>query len=275
MSNAERDVTKFLREQCFRERKTDALTGFALRHASPGAKGNDVDFFEVPETLNSDNISGFVDDILERAQSDASGMGPGVHRYVLQARAEGKDLARCAFRMAASDDEFGEGAGDEPPTLRGIVQQQMRHNEALARIMTMGVQAQLNQNARVMENQNAQITKLIEQRQKDAEVIEAARSQEHEREMQLLITSGNEERKGKIFEQFNALLPILMNRVAGAQLLTPTQKNALKGFVDTLGPEQLEKIRSTLDPAQQVALLHMIKALQDEEKQKQLSNGAS
>lgn len=272
MPNAERDLNSFLRRECFRERK-EPLTHFVLRHAAPGSKGSEVDSFEIPDGLNSDSLDSFVDEILARAHSDANGMGPGIHRYVLLAKNGEKDCSRCAFRVSG-DDEDGEGAGDEAPTMKGLLQQLMRHNENQARTMTNGVGALVSMLSRNLESSHKQIEKLVEQRAKDTEILESARSQEHQRELELLTTSNSEERKQKLFEQFSALVPVFVNKVAGQSVLTNPQKSALKGFIDTLTPEQLDKIRGSLEPAQQIILLQAIKAIQDDEK-KLLTSGTN
>jgi len=259
-SKQRKDIERWMRQQLFRQRD-GALERFALRSAAPGSKGAEVDTIDVPADFSADNLPMLVDDVLTRAQADADSLGNKLQRYTLIALESGsKNGPRFAFRMRGEGDEDGD-EGDEPPTEKGLTSQLMRHNEALMRMLVMTTGTQVNAMSRRLEAQEKTMGQLFEERIKDKEAVEASKSLQHERDMQMLLTSGQEDRKNELIKKVESLLPLVVNKIAGRNVLPEGEGGDIfKALSDSLTPEQLQKLAQHLTGEQQMMLLTLIKA---------------
>lgn len=262
--SAEKEVEKFIRQQLFRNREIP-LASFSLRHAAPGAKGQEVETFEISGSLSTDDVPVLRDEVLARAQSDADGLGAKTQRYILMALEAGaKNGPRCTFRLKGEGDE-DEADGEDSPDNRGLLQQLMRHNEALTRTFMMGMGSTVQHLQRQLQSANDHNENLLSQRREDFKVIEEAKNQQHEREMQLLLVSGQEDRKNEWLKKLEPLFPILLNKLSGKAVLTTEEKSVIAGFADSLSPAQLATISQTLTTEQQISLVTIIKAAKEKE----------
>lgn len=268
----QKDFEKHLRQQLFRERETP-LARFVLRSAAAGTKGTEVESFKVDRDSDSDPddyVHAMMEEILSRAQADADGLG-GVHHYVLLSYESGnpKAVGRYTFRVEG-DEDIESGSGEEGPNNDGMLKQQMRHNEAMARIMTSGWGAMIQGMAKRIESQDNLINKLLDKHMEGVEVIERARSEENEREIKLLEAAGKEKRTDQLFDKVSVLIPVVLNRLAGTKAID--QENPavvmMKGIVESLTPEQFQTIGKTLSAEQAIAFYEVVKAV----KPKQLAN---
>lgn len=256
MANQEAKLEKWLRQQIFRSRG-NPLERFSLRPA----KGDEVDSFPLPSDFNGDNIGVLVDDILARAQTDADGMGTKTQRYVLVALEVGaKSGPRYPFMVRGEGDDDEADSEEGQPTEKGLTIQLMRHNEALMRMLVMTTGSAVSTMGRRLDNAEATNLALVKQRSEDLRVLEAAKTEQHERDTNLLLISGQEERKGELFKKLELLLPIVMNKIAGKDVM-PTGKGAdiFRTLADSLKPEQLQQIAPFLSQEQQMLLLTLLK----------------
>lgn len=261
----EGDIVRFLRIHLGTSREVP-IARIALRHAAAAAKGQDVESFSIPEEgFTVESLALYAQEILSRAQTDADGLG-GVQRYVIQAYDVAKtSVGRYAFRLRGQEDENDDSmSGEEAPTMRGLLQQLMRHNEANARTMNLMFQSNVSSLVRRIESQDRLIEGLVEQRHKDLSIIEEAKSQQHERDMQLLLTENAENRKDKLVEKLALMMPVALNHLVGKKVLDGDDPNVLmlKAFAGSLSPEQLQSIQAGLSVEQRVVLFKIIQGLQ-------------
>lgn len=265
--NVQRELERFLRQQLFRER-SEAITAIELRHAASGSKGNIVDDFDF-STVNTDNISSLVDDVISRAQSDANGMG-GVQRYELHVLVTDKKISsRFAFRLRGDDESVDEVAGDEAASMKGLLTQLMRHNEQQNRTMMTGIGAMVQMMNRTIERDQETIENLLDERRKNWDLIDQAKGRDHEREMELMAAHRKGEREDMMFQKINTLFPVILNKITGKDMMPVEQKSLIAGLVETLSEEQFGQILSALKPEQQIVLLTVVKEM----RQKTLTNG--
>lgn len=256
-----RKLSQFVRKELSRSRpEGERLASFQLRSAGMGKRGNEVDSFDIPPDLTIDNVGMFVDEMLARAQEDADGQGGNRVRYTMVALTEGsKDGPRHAFALTGEGETDDEGDGVEQPNQMGLVSQSMRHTEAFARMAMMGANQQIISLTRQNEALHAQLARMTEQRQKDLEMFEQARTTAHERDMDALRTAGQEDRKAAMFKNLEGLMPLLVNKLSGQKLLPEGPKgDVLKVFIDSLTPEQFQQLAGILGPEQQVTIMSLI-----------------
>lgn len=261
----EKKLAEHLRSELVKIRPAGKqITKFVLRHAAPGAKGNDVETFEHEEALSIDDIEVFASQIVQRAQTDADGLGSGAHRYNLQTII-GKGVAggRFVFRMRASEDPDDEIAGEDSPSTRGLLSQLMRHNEAMARTLNAATQSIINVMARNVESANTRMAKMEEERSATFLALEAAKSEQHNRDLELMVSSQNEDRKTQAFNKAMALAPVIANRIMGSQVV-PVKEDPLvmilNQLAESLDGKQIEAIANSLTMEQRIMFAEAIQA---------------
>lgn len=268
------ELVRWIRNQVFKDRITP-LAKFVLRNAAYGSRGGEVEEFDVAGEMTPEQVSAFAEQIVQSAKRDADAAGTKLQSYLLMALEEDASTGpRFRFRIRGEGDE--EDSGEERPDKDGIVSQMMRHNEALMRMATMGASSTIMQLTKQLEAANAVIAKQNEQRQAMLEVVEEARTAQHDREMQAFIVNSNEERKTKAFdtvaEKVGALWPVVINKLSGKQLLSEGETNVLQGFVNGLSQQQLAQIASCLSTEQRIALMKIYQEVQS--KKPAASDGA-
>lgn len=251
------EIEKWLRRELTKHREK-AIKLIILRHATPGAKGNDVETIDLSErtSLEIGDLQEIADDLCGRAQVDTDGMG-GIQRYVISLHPEGEKRAvgRYPFRLRANLEEFEE-AGEEPANTRGLLSQLMRHNEALAKTMVHAVSGITTVMARRLESSDNAISRLTEAQHRNMALLEEAKSEQHVRDMELLKENSKQERTDKIFEKLSLLVPVVINKLAGQKVFNSDDPSALmlKSFAESMSPEQFQKIQATLSPEQMLVL---------------------
>lgn len=262
----EKELERWLRNQIFRER-TKPLEKFLLRNANAGYKSGEVEEFELPtETMTPDQVPLMCEQILQSAQRDADAAGTKLQTYMLMALEMGaKTGPRHRFRVRGDGEE--EDSGEEKPDEKGIISQLMRHNEALMRMATLGAQQTITTLTRQNEQANRTIEALNAQRQAAFDSVEASKSLQHERELQLMITGGDEERKnaiqGAVFKKLESLFPIILNKISGTKVLSAEENSILKGFVNELTQEQILGMAQHLSQEQRIALMTIFKEVRN------------
>jgi len=261
---ANQGLERFLRAQFSRER-AQPLSHIVLRSSAAGSRGVDVETFPIPERISVEEIGSLAETILARAQEDADGSG-GLQRYTLQLfeREGAKPVGRYPFRMRGEEDpEWDEPAGEEAPTSKGLLTQMMRHNEATVRVMVQSAGTLTGVMARRMESLENMVGKLVEQRQSDLEILERALSQQHERDMTMLVTDNEEKRKDRMIQKVEMLLPAVLHKLTGHKLLpgdTDPNMILVKELVNSMSPEQIMRIRTNLSQEQQILLFELLQA---------------
>lgn len=257
-----------LSELCKERPEGQGIRKFELRSAPPGSKGTSIESWPHEVRLAAEEIPGRALDIMQRAQEDADGQGPGVYRYVVlvHVKGEAKPSGRFPFRVRGDEDlDLDEGDSENAPTNKGLMMQLMRHNEALARTMTTSAASMANLMSRTMENMGRNIENLLDERMEMYKTLEAAKSDEHNRNMELMLTDGEQKRKDKAFEKIMTLVPLVVNKMIGAKLL-PDKSDPLmmllEPLITSMNAEQFQAIQSTLNPEQTMMFIELLQAFQ-------------
>ena len=195
-------------------------------------------------------------EILEAAKNHASFMG-GTQRFGISAfdlDREDKDhdgpihtkgvTVEGAFQPGGE----GESTNSEPPTNEGLLAHLMRHNNEMFRLHNASVGALTSHLARTVEKQADQIDKLMGDRMNTIEVVEGLLSQKHTRDLEVEKTKADITRKNEMWEKIAQLGPILINKLAGQELVRQkhsTLEASIMSFLESLPHSQLETIRNS------------------------------
>lgn len=244
-----------------------------LRTAAPGARGTNIEEWQ-PVKLELEELPTLGNEILQRAQDDADGNGPSIHRYVIHAmdKGESKPRAKYSFRLRGeSDIDLDDEEGGEAPTQKGLMTQLMRHNEAIMRTNQSGMTSLIGMMVRRLEASDNHIEQLIKERREHFSVLEAAQSEASNRDMQAMIEMKNQDRKDLAFQKLMTLAPLVVNKIVGSKIL-PDKSDPLmmmlEPLIGSMSGEQLQAIQSTLNMEQTIMFVELLSAFQ---KRKQIS----
>lgn len=268
MSN-QQEFHRWLRNQVFKSRGTP-LSRLVLRNAASGHRSGEIEEFDVPaEQLGPDQVVELGDSIIQTAQRDADSTGTKLQSYLVVACEMGSSTG-ARFRMRIRGEGEEEDSGEEKPDASGMVSQMMRHNEALMRMATMGAQTTITHLTRQLEQANNQIAKMTEQRTAAQEVLEQAKSRQVERELMVIESESEQQRKNAVIttvvSKMESLVPVILSKLGGnGKMLADRESKVLKGFVKQLSQEQIMAMAGHLSTEQQIALMTMIKELHDDD----------
>lgn len=193
--------------------------------------------------------------IVDRAIEDGTAIGHGNVKYVLTIQGH---KGRCGFTLTypeREDDDI-----DEPPNQKGIVAQQMRHNESIMRMFTTMVDSTTKTMRQQLAEANARVRNFestqIEQIKVYAELYDQRAKQQME-EKKLL---ASEARKDEVAGVLMQGLPVLLNKFLGPKLAAAggipatgappaplvaepnPVESMMQGFLSTITPEQLHAL---------------------------------
>lgn len=268
----EKLIAKFLRQ----EQTSKPIHRYVLRHAAKGKTGNEVETFDITESLSLEELDNLAAMVVNRAQLDADGIGPTIQRYTLTSYLEGeRPTGRLAFRMKGTTDldiDEGDESGEESPTKTGLLTQLMRHNEANNRTLVMSAGSLMTSMARRMESQDRLIESLMEKQIRQFEVVEEAMSRKHERDMEMESQKAKDQRIAFGMEKMAMLLPVIMDKLSGGKMPSKNDPMMLMlgELIGSMSVEQLDSIGRTLGPEQKIVFFTLLKKFQ---AQKALPNG--
>jgi len=232
--------------------------------------------------------------IMQHAEQDAHGLG-GTQRYQLQYYVGSNQThqERISFHVhGPSLEESEEGGGmSEGPTKQGQISQQMRHNEGIMKISIGATTSMLQMMQRENQELRSYVRQLEEQRLKNAEVYEELLSKKHERDLETRKQEASERRKEAILARVIPVIPLLINKVTGKNLLpegsmsgtpssganTPEAQSLvgkIKKIFEGLTYEQFEKFKESLGDEAVNELIAIYQQFQAEEAASQ-SNGVA
>jgi len=272
----ENQIAEWVRRQVIHVDKAKGrCRKMVVRHVSLDNKvQGDVHTCNIPSDPGLDGIEvadRVASEIAEHAQDDANSQASGIQKYVVMAYFDGDDkyCPRRIFRVMAEEESSGDLSPSEPPTERGVAAMLMRHLERERQVgsVTIGFMFQTLQ--KEIADQRA-VNKTFLQQQVDLMLlVREVLDDGHKRKI--------EERKLEIetalvegaFEHLKHFLPIILNRVAGKEIIPATmdkQFYMLASLFEGLEPEQQEAIRKMLKP-QQLALLAEILGSYEQKKE--------
>lgn len=257
-------LEKWVRSSLLSTAEDNPIIRMTLRHAMGGQKSATVADVEVKPSDSFIEISSRFE---EAATNDAEGLG-SMQSYVISSyyqSAPDRIRERFAFKLAVQTDDDDIVESSEAPNTTGLVTQLMRHNEALARTMTMGMSEMQRQQNRVIERQGSIIDMMMGKHVDVLSMYEemlVARSSGELEKMQLVATN---ERTDKVIEKVLTFAPIVMNRLTAGKSSVPQGDDTPEGmmmmkFASSLTAEQFQVIAGTLGPEQQLVLFELIES---------------
>lgn len=222
----------------------------------------------------------FVDEIIEEATEDAFNYG-GKTKYAV--RVEGKKK-RCGFALVVpemGDDEEDSDIEDfdDLPNRKGIMTQQMRHNEVFLKQMLSTHKREAESLRQVIKEQAAELKQhranWFEQQKVTSELMDMSFA----RRMEIAKLESSEKRKDKVADVLMQAGPMVVSKLLGGGQQAAVEmmgarspmEQMLEALFKSLQPEQLQKLSEVLDPMQLATLGEMHRFfLERQEKEEEL-----
>ena len=230
-------------------------------------------------------VQRLVGEVISLAEDFADGMeSGGAHRFCVRCHEHLGNRATHRFKVLpgfhGQDTELATQQLD--PTQTGIVKMLMGHlesKERAAREMMAQFLGAMKHGIETLRDENealrTQLAARDAKRAEELQLIEDARSKEHDREIELAIVMGERERKDFMIKKFGGLLPAAMS--AALRKLSPKKDSAggvnghghakaaptplaqiLRQLAMTLTEDQKQQIQGALDIEQLVVLEQII-----------------
>jgi len=268
-------LEQWLRRQLYAR---DNCSKFAMRHiSSEGKAGNEVWSIDVPKKgLSEEKMETLLGEINQCAYDDACGIG-GLQRYVVQSFHSGseKPSQRYVFRVEGESPE-DDGMDSEPATQKGLIAQQMRHNEALARTITMMVTQLGPSFNRTIGQLTEHNEKLMDKHMENIVATEELLSLKHTRDLEMKQLESKDKRANDVWEKAQILVPFVANRLLGKKVLPESiepQMAMLKALLSSFSQEQVQNLMMGMSVEQRMAFLEFYETFRAEHEEKMKSNG--
>lgn len=201
--------------------------------------------------------------IAEAAQADADDLQSGVQLYCLYAYYElDKNYsARKVFRVSTSKEGFERDVSpSEPPTAEGLVSQTMRHLEALMRNQTVTMSYMHQAQQRELERLATMNEKFMSSQVDLMVLVQDTLDNSHGRRLEEKKAETALAMKESALAAIAPLIPVIINRLAGSQLLPEEDKSLMlmAGLLENLDEDQQAKILQTLNDSQRAVLAEVI-----------------
>jgi hypothetical protein len=229
------------------------------------AKSGDMDVYETVYAFD-ETIDQLVDELLDKACDDAVEIGHGRIKYSV--KVEGVK-GRVTFGLKIPErEDSDEDDIDEVPNKRGLISQQMRHNEILVKTAVGASKDTLDMLRGLLRDANHRIAVLEKERMETFKSWEELLSMKQVRDLEFMKLQNSERRKDQVGHVLMQGLPILAAKLLGGgtkqavEMMgakTPLEQ-MLEGFLMTFDQSQLQKIAQSdlFAPAQKAALMEII-----------------
>lgn len=281
-------LTNWLRAQFLVEREEGRPVRFIMNHLTVSRKKTEIARFDasrITETQVETFCETLAGEIELKATDDAEGLG-GVQRYTINCFFKNSDgsQTRYIFKVDASDGEETEDSGEymtEPPSMKGLISQLMRHNEATMRTATMVTNHNMTLQQRIIERQAEQVEKLLSEKYDNMRTMEGVLSEQHKRKLEEMEQLSNQQFREEIIKKVALLAPVVANRIAGRTIVpVGSPMNAsLVALRESLTQEQMQALMGVLRPEQAMAVIEMLQSVtppsEEEKADDKSKNGAT
>lgn len=231
-----------------------------------------VETFELEQGESLDKL---VDEILEAATEDADGLVTG-GKVKYTVKVEGL-RGRVAFslKVVAGEDEDMEDVEDLP-NKKGLITQQMRHNEKLMKT-SMGIMEKFgNILQKALHDKDQRISDLERVHLDGIRMFSEVAQAKHVQDMEFRKLEREETRKDQAIGVLAQGAPMLMHMVASKLGGSPPQgpsplEQALTSFMNSIRGEQIQALIQSgiFDQGQLMGLLEMAKTIEERQQQGQ------
>jgi hypothetical protein len=269
MAIERKKLIQYLSRNILTESDDGPCRRIVLRHLIATEKTSSVE--EWAASVYAKNIDELADLIIEKAESDAEDLG-GMQQYVVRTffgESKKPSSSRFVCRVLQQSEDDEDHSSSEPANAKGMLVQQMRHNEAMMRMTIGAANEMLRAQQRITEMLSARLEVVEKGRTELLTLTEELLSHRHERDLDLSARAAKEKRTDAALDKVMLLAPALVNKVTGKRLLPETisaEMDQLKSLFASLSVEQLSQLGGVLNPTQLTSVLSMYESMQKEQE---------
>lgn len=253
------------RNVAFPDPKLGRCTKIVLRHLSVTREPQGDVLITSPKLEDGveEGINPLLRKIADAAQGDADDLKSGVQLYALYTYYENDRTyaPRKVFRVTHSDVEIERDVKpSEPATETGLVSQTMRHLEVVLRNQTIAAGQQIASQQAALDRATTMNEKLMENQLSIMVLAQDMLDNTHGRRLREKESEANLAMKESAMASLAPLLPVIVNRLAGSQILPEENKSLMlmAGLLENMKPEQQAAILSALSDSQRAVLAEII-----------------
>jgi hypothetical protein len=198
--------------------------------------------------------------IMNEAHKDAENQR-GTTRYVVLAFRSGdpNNFARTSFRLPGGMSHSNDDQETELPNEAGLISQMMRHTEASIRMALQGNAEVVRSLSQQLAESNRQVNKLASMQYTVLELQQTMLDRQAERDLAVRHADSEDKRKQQVFERLSMLFPILLKKITGEgkSIEALLGEDQISAVLEGLDQEQLTKMLTIFEPAQQAAFLSL------------------
>lgn len=215
-------------------------------------------------------LSEICDQLEAKAKVYANTVGGNQAFQVVAVDENEKEIGCDVFRLQAESPLGPAGLMTEPANEGGLVQQNMRHTEALVRSL-------LQQQAQTDKVQSRIVDRVLQRNEQlEARVVGAIElmgklaRDDNAQAIEMYKAKISAESKHEITKKLAAVIPIAMDAIGakygGKAISGATLTNSVKAVFDTLQPEQVQQLLSILNEQQRLQIMAVFKRLASTEE---------
>lgn len=237
-------------------------------------KSTELHSMTVPTPIPDGWADRVATDFVESANLDARQMGDGTHRYTVELR-RGPEAAIVSTQPPAATfglpitiahDKSIMGFEYEQPNPQNLMGQLMRHLESRERTAAMLFSAALGTQQQLLAKVTAEVERLHEERLTNMRAVEELLSMRAERELEAKKAEAHVQLMSDAARDLKPLVGAVVKRMLGPKAPdsagADTERQAIAALFQSLTDEQRQQIASALSPAQQLALMELVSAIQ-------------
>jgi hypothetical protein len=224
----------------------------------------DVQSFPVRlEEGMEDEIDPLINQICDAAQKDADDLNQGVQSYAVYAYfpQDHNYVPRKVFRVSAADAEFERDLNpSEPATEKGLVAQTMRHLESVMKTNAVSLSYLVSSQQREMQRLSEQNEKFSQQQIDFMVLLQDTMDNAHRRRLDEKTTELNNAIKESAVAKLEALVPVILNRIAGEKVLPAPDGSfmLMAHFLEGLSKEQQLGFFNSLTDVQKMTFAEVL-----------------
>jgi hypothetical protein len=221
-----------------------------------------------------------LEQIEERALRQCNVLG-GSHAFYVEAYDNARQVLMSeVFRVTAEALVGANALATEPPNDIGQRAQQMRHQEKMHQLYIDAIRAAVAASGDTVQRQQAVIAQYDQDRMAWLTLSRESIHQNQQHELELRKVEANAAKWKGFLEQLQQIAPEVMAMVRHKKIgdVAGAAAIGMRGFLETLKPDQVETIIKVLDGPQQLVLVEAMKRLatadENERKRKEADSAA-
>lgn len=235
-------------------------------------RGEEVFHLDAPKKLGEEWADNAAMEVYGKLQIETATLG-GLQKYALYAYHTGDNdqhSSRFVIKLQGTNDDEGDDLDSEAPDKGGLISQNMRHTEAMAKIvaamiptMVSGYSSMIQRQASMLDRQSGMIEKLLADKIEGIETMRQLGDEAEEREIRLVQARAKARGVENLVGKLGLLLPAAANKIAGKPIFPVQDASVMmmvKGLFTSLASneEKLKQLAAIMQPEESVAFMNIL-----------------